>query len=214
MGKALQNKIQKRTALLESAYELFTTLGFSKTTIREIADKAGVAKGTFYLYFEDKTDIRNALIRAKASELLQSACASMDEYISTCPEGLDTADKFIYIIDYIVDLLSDNAAFVGFISKHLSWGLFTKGPRSPQEYYGIDDGTSPVIDFEDYIQSMLDADNVRIRDLKVLLFNLLGLISSTTYDLTLYKEPMSLEEFRPHMHHAVRLLVNDAIISD
>ena len=59
MGKALQNKLKKRTALLDSAYELFTTMGFNHTTIRDIASKAGVAKGTFYLYFKDKYDLVN-----------------------------------------------------------------------------------------------------------------------------------------------------------
>ena len=76
MGKALENKLKKRTALLDSAYELFTTMGFTKTTIRDIASKAGVAKGTFYLYFKDKSDIRDALIRSKASHVLQMACKS------------------------------------------------------------------------------------------------------------------------------------------
>lgn len=214
MGKALQNKVAKRTALLDSAYDLFTSLGFSKTTIREIADKAGVAKGTFYLYFQDKTDIRNSLIRSRASKLLQDACSSMDAYVREIDTEMDTADKFIYIIDYIVDLLSNDVLFVRFISKHLSWGMFTKGDRTPQEYYGIEPENGSLIDFESYIQSMLDADNVRIRDLKVLLFTLVGLISSVTYDLILCEEPMSLEEFKPHLHHTIRLLVNDAIIED
>ena len=68
------------------------------------------------------------------------------------------------------------------------------------------------LDFEVQIQNMLDADNVRIRDLRVLLFTLLELVSAVTYDLSLYGEPMSLEEFRPHLHRSIRLLVNDAIM--
>ena len=98
MSKVLQNKLQKQKALLDSAYELFTTIGFTKTTIRDIAHKAGVAKGTFYLYFNDKVEIRDALVRAKSSQLLQDACSliilstmfrrmstSSDSCPSTCP---------------------------------------------------------------------------------------------------------------------------------
>ena len=48
MKKVEQNKMLKKEALLESAYELFTTLGFHKTSISDIASGAGVAKGTFY----------------------------------------------------------------------------------------------------------------------------------------------------------------------
>ena len=69
MGKAYQNKLKKRAALLDSAYELFSTKGIAKTTIREIADNAGVAKGTFYLYYTDKSDILDALVSAKAKSV-------------------------------------------------------------------------------------------------------------------------------------------------
>ena len=44
----------KRNRLLTSAYNLFIHKGINKTTIQDIVDAARVAKGTFYLYFEDK----------------------------------------------------------------------------------------------------------------------------------------------------------------
>lgn len=59
MGKAAENKQQKLEALYENAYELFLNHGIEKTSISDIAKKAGVAKGTFYLYFTDKYDIRD-----------------------------------------------------------------------------------------------------------------------------------------------------------
>ena len=214
MGKVLQNKLQKRTALLNSAYELFTSKGFTKTTIRDIAENAGVAKGTFYLYFRDKTDIRDALIRAQTSRLLQEACESMDRAERELEGGMDITDKFIYAVDFIVDTVSKDRFFLKFISKHLSWGLFSKGPRTPQEYYGIEEDGEPPLDIEVFFREMLDADGIKIHDLRVLLFTLLELISSMTYDLVLYEEPMSLEEFKPHLHRIIRLLVEDAIVTD
>lgn len=51
MGKVDENKKQKREALLNTAYELFTTKGTNATAISDIVRQAGVAKGTFYLYF-------------------------------------------------------------------------------------------------------------------------------------------------------------------
>ena len=53
MGKLESNKLQKRTSLLNTAFNLFTTKGVSKTSIAEISKNAGIAKGTFYLYFKD-----------------------------------------------------------------------------------------------------------------------------------------------------------------
>lgn len=69
MGKLELNKKKKKDALFNTAFELFTTKGLTKTTISDIVDQAGVAKGTFYLYFKDKYDIRNKLVSHKTGEL-------------------------------------------------------------------------------------------------------------------------------------------------
>ena len=58
MGELELNKKKKKDALFNTAFELFTTKGLTKTTISDIVNQAGVAKGTFYLYFKDKYDIR------------------------------------------------------------------------------------------------------------------------------------------------------------
>lgn len=209
MSKVLQNKLRKQKALLDSAYELFTTIGFTKTTIRDIAHKAGVAKGTFYLYFNDKVEIRDALIRAKASQLLKDAFASLADKTSAEADAMDTAGKFIYIIDYIVDYVSRDINYVKFMSKHLSWGVFASKHHEVQYH---DEDNLPVMDFEGYILRMLKEDGVNIREPRLLIFTLLELVSSACYDLVLYKDPVTLEEFKPHLYHSIRLLVNDAII--
>ena len=51
VGKIDNNKQMKRESLLDSAFSLFINNGFSKTSISDIVNNAGVAKGTFYLYF-------------------------------------------------------------------------------------------------------------------------------------------------------------------
>ena len=73
MSKIETNKEQKRNSLLDSAFTLFIDNGFNKTSIADIVKKAGVAKGTFYLYFKDKYDIRNHLISHKANQVFQTA---------------------------------------------------------------------------------------------------------------------------------------------
>ena len=55
-----QKKAAKRKRLLDAAYTLFQEKGAANTTINDIAKEAQVAKGTFYLYFRDKTEILDA----------------------------------------------------------------------------------------------------------------------------------------------------------
>ena len=54
MGKVDENKQLKLEALYKSAYDLFIEQGIEKTSVSDITKRAGVAKGTFYLYFTDK----------------------------------------------------------------------------------------------------------------------------------------------------------------
>ena len=210
MGKAYQNKLKKRAALLDSAYELFSTKGIAKTTIREIADNAGVAKGTFYLYYTDKSDILDALVSAKATSLLQEACISMEKYVSSSLENVSVQEKFIYIMDYIFDFVAKDPFYVSIVSKFASWVTLTKNRSS----LGPEPEASDAVKIEESIGKLLEADNVKIRDLNLLLFNLLGMIRAFTYDIIAHEQPMPLEEFRPHLHRLVELLVNDAMIEE
>lgn len=51
MGKVEENKKQKKDLLLKTAFRLFTEKGFSKTTISDIVQEAGLAKGLFICIF-------------------------------------------------------------------------------------------------------------------------------------------------------------------
>ena len=56
------DKTERHADLLQAAKEVFAKKGFHDTAVSDIAERAGVAKGTFYLYFDDKESIFMALI--------------------------------------------------------------------------------------------------------------------------------------------------------
>lgn len=74
----------KRTRIIEAAIEMFAEHGFEVTSVQDIANRASVAKGTVYLYFESK----EALVR----EVYQT-CYAMD--IQACNEGIDLLDSAV-----------------------------------------------------------------------------------------------------------------------
>ena len=104
MGKAEENKQHKRLSLLNTAFELFTTKGVNKTSISEISEQAGIAKGTFYLYFKDKYDIRNKLISHQSSLVLSKALDALrEEHYEEKYSGLEYfKNTFIFIADNII----------------------------------------------------------------------------------------------------------------
>jgi AcrR family transcriptional regulator len=61
----------RRDELMNAAEHLFLSEGVGATTIEQITSRAGVAKGTFYLYFSSKDDILAALADRFATQLLE-----------------------------------------------------------------------------------------------------------------------------------------------
>jgi AcrR family transcriptional regulator len=53
----------KRQAILDAALDEFSARGFAAARMDDVAERAGVAKGTIYLYFEDKEALFQELVR-------------------------------------------------------------------------------------------------------------------------------------------------------
>lgn len=64
-------KNEKRGRIIDAAISVFAEKGFHSARISDIADKAGVADGTIYLYFRHKEDILLVIFEEKMDELLQ-----------------------------------------------------------------------------------------------------------------------------------------------
>jgi AcrR family transcriptional regulator len=56
-ARSREDKQKRRYDLLESAKKLFSENGYAGTTVGMIAAYAGVSTGTFYIYFESKTEV-------------------------------------------------------------------------------------------------------------------------------------------------------------
>ena len=198
MGKIELNKLQKQTSLLNTAYELFTTKGVNKTSIAEISKAAGIAKGTFYLYFKDKYDIRNKLISHESSKLFGKAKTALDEYqIQT--KKVDFIDQIIFIVDYIINELSQNQSLLAFISKNLSWGIFKQA---------LTKNVAPEdVNFQDVFYKMIDESDEKIENPEIMIFQIIELVSSTAYSAIINKEPVDVETLKPHLYQTIRTII-------
>jgi AcrR family transcriptional regulator len=56
--------------LLQAALEVFVEKGFSATRTEEVASRAGVAKGTLFLYYPSKEELLKAVVRENLSTLI------------------------------------------------------------------------------------------------------------------------------------------------
>lgn len=119
MGKVDDNKLSKRNALLKTAFDLFAEKGFAKTTISDIVEKAGLAKGTFYLYFKDKYDLRDKLIAYKGNRLFEETFQEMRKLNLGSFE-----EEICFITDYIIDRFQKQHDLLQFVAKNTLVGCF------------------------------------------------------------------------------------------
>ncbi len=196
MGKLDENKKHKRDSLLETAFRLFMSQGINNTSISDIADQAGVAKGTFYLYFKDKYDINNKLICHKSSQLFRNASAGLDDHAE---EASTFEDTMIYIIDSTINQLVENPNLLKFIAKNLSWGIFKNVMSTP--VYEDD------IDFREDFRRLLERFPERYDDPEIMLFMIVELVSSTCYSAILYSEPVDMETLKPYLYRNIRSII-------
>ncbi len=193
MGKVDEKKKRKKEALFNTAYDLFTTKGINSTAISDIVEKAGVAKGTFYLYFKDKYDIRNKLIVHKTQELFSAAGDALER---ADIHGLD--NKLIFIIDHIINTLVDNKPLLNFISKNLVMGAlrstFLTGEHSGNDSY-------------ERFLSLVEQDEHEYKDVDVMLFTIVELAGSAGYNSILYEEPLPIEHYKPFLYRSLRLII-------
>ncbi len=69
----------KRRRIIDAAVKVFAEKGFFGAKVSEIAEAAGVADGTIYLYFKSKDDILISLFQEKMSEIVKQLQAILSE---------------------------------------------------------------------------------------------------------------------------------------
>ncbi|AWB44136.1 TetR family transcriptional regulator [Paenibacillus sp. CAA11] len=82
----------KHQAILDAAYTLFGSQGFYETKISQIADKAGIAKGTVYLYFKSKEQLFAAVSQR-----------DFDRFLSRLDHGLHQTKSIQERLGFIAD---------------------------------------------------------------------------------------------------------------
>lgn len=200
MNKVENKKKQKKDALLNAAFDIFTSIGINKTSISDIVQKAGVAKGTFYLYFADKYDLRNKLIAHKANKIFEKAETALNKTGIT-----EFDDRMIFFIDNILDQLTENKSLLNFISKNLSWGIFKNAIKQnvDKKDSGLEEETEPC----DVLGRLGTNEELKFKNKDVLVYMIVELVSSSCYSAILYNEPVSIEELKPYIFETVKEMI-------
>ena len=199
MDKEIIEK-NKETRLLDTAFKLFTEKGLKDTSIQDIVDNADVGKGTFYLYFKDKYEIRDILIIKKSRKLFNDALKALRK--KTDINKLE--DQIIFIINHVINALKRNHILLKFISKNLSWGAYS---QTVNKLYENNENNDDGI-YQLFLKG-IEENNIKLKKPEVTLFMIIELVSSTCFNSTLYKEPLPIEDYKPFLYDTIRKLINE-----
>ncbi len=88
----MARKKNKRVAILTAAASIFNTKGFHQANISEIAEEAGIGKGTVYEYFKSKDDL-----------FLEVIAFNIDQYIERIQQAVSNNEGFQNKLDAFIE---------------------------------------------------------------------------------------------------------------
>lgn len=91
-----KQKEAKRCALIEAALTVFSCDGFAAATMDDVAEKAGVSKGTVYLYFASKEILFEEMVKAKMLPALEQVAVAIAQPYDSAAERLMAHLRFFY----------------------------------------------------------------------------------------------------------------------
>jgi len=86
--RTVKNPEERKNEILDAAEQLFTTKGYAKTTINDILREVGIAKGTFYYYFQAKEEVMEAVVNRFISQGASAARTIAEDTKLTAHEKL------------------------------------------------------------------------------------------------------------------------------
>jgi len=101
LGKRERNKLAKRERIRDAAWSLFTSLGYEATTTKQVAERAGVAKGTLFLYAKDKPDLLCLVFHDRLARCV-------DEGFGTLPGRAALIEQLMHLFRRIFEMYAEH----------------------------------------------------------------------------------------------------------
>ena len=194
-SKILENKKIKESNLLNAAFNLFTRQDITSVSVNDIAKSAGVAKGTFYLYFKDKYQIRDVLIQKEAHRLFEEAHDQLEKN-----DIRDFEDSVIFLINQVLIRLESNPLILKFLERNLSWGVFHDQLKTALD----EDSFNLITEFNDNAKS----SGYEFENPEVILYIIVELTGSTCYNIILHNQPLPIKEYKPILFDSIRAILS------
>ena len=108
-------KLEKKRRIIESAYQLFREKNIYNTAVDDIVKASGIARGTFYLYVKDKSDLIEQLVFYKSGESMKEM---MRQAASRAADAEDLEAYATVFINALIDSLIEHRDVLTVVNKN------------------------------------------------------------------------------------------------
>lgn len=200
-GKAEQNKAEKKSNLLRAAFDLLSQKSIHDISISDLARQAGIAKGTFYLFFKDKYELRDALIAQESKALFDRAEAELVRN-----DIRDFEDGVIFIINQILTSLENNPILLRIIRRNLSWGIIQTSLQDvlDKNPAGKENQENPLLD---RFCTMAEYCGYRYENPRAVFFIVVEMAGSIGYSSMIENVPLPISQMKPILFDSIRAVL-------
>lgn len=130
VSRAQRLRESRRAAVLAVARQVFSTHGYHDTSIDDIIEAAGIARGTFYLYFESKRAIFDELLDQLFQTLQQTV-----RRIDVSPGAPPPVEQMDATVDRVFSTLEENREVARLLLRE-AVGIDADFDRKLADFYG------------------------------------------------------------------------------
>lgn len=195
MATDKNKRLEKKMKIIETGFSLFKQNSVGSTAIDDVVKSAGIARGTFYLYFKDKSDLLEQIIMYKSTECMRIMLRELFE--SSGIEDMTTDEMAKLLLEHFIDFLIDNKDVLAVITKNISSFL-----RMMPDFYDAE--------IEDYYNRIIDAmekDGYTREKAAKLIYIATDMVGSVCSDAIMLKKPFPIEEIRETVTEAALAVI-------
>ncbi|NBI28797.1 TetR/AcrR family transcriptional regulator [Chengkuizengella sp. YPA3-1-1] len=173
--------------ILDSAFYLFSTKGFYETKISEIAEHAGIAKGTVYLYFSSKEELFKEITRR-----------NFNVFLIELTDELSKTDSFENKLNIIA-----KHHLTYFYSMRNHTRIFFQGLNNDPEFMQL--MFEHIENYVNLVSEILDVESIIEAKLHAKAF--IGILENYKMDI-LFSKDFTMEDLSQRVSFAVKLFMN------
>ena len=195
MDATKTKKMEKKRRIIETAYQLFLKMGISATAVDDVVKNAGIARGTFYLYFKDKSDLIEQMVFYKSTETMKTLMYQTQAEIED-----DDADFLAMVrcfVDVYIRFYAEHGEIMMVLSKNMTSFL-----RYFPNFFDEEAQTLYTKILERFIAYGYTEEKAN-----KMIYIVLEMLSAVCADALMYREPFSLPQLRQNVADAAVLLL-------